>query len=119
MSDKWITSKVLSDDMISPFVKTKVSKGVISYGLSSYGYDARAGKKFKIFTNVNSSCSAPQVIDIKEIKSKYGINALLSNLDNTSMTRVTFIFKLMDYKSWFSNRKKFLYTFFAKTAKSQ
>lgn len=43
------------------------------------------------------ACSAPQVIDIKEIKSKYGINALLSNLDNTSMTRVTFIFKKSGY----------------------
>ena len=72
MSDKWITSKVLSDDMISPFVESKVSKGVISYGLSSYGYDARAGKKFKIFTNVNSSCVDPKNFQGTDLVEKEG-----------------------------------------------
>lgn len=45
---------------ITPFVKEQVSDGVISYGLTSYGYDARCGYKFKIFYNLNSSIVDPK-----------------------------------------------------------
>jgi len=49
--------------MIEPFVDAQKRKGVISYGLSSYGYDARVGTDFKIFTNVNSSVVDPKNFD--------------------------------------------------------
>ena len=46
--------------MISPFVDKQVRDGKISYGLSSFGYDARVGEEFKIFHNVNSSVVDPK-----------------------------------------------------------
>ena len=49
--------------MIEPFVDAQKREGVISYGLSSYGYDARVGNDFKIFTNVNSSIVDPKNFD--------------------------------------------------------
>ena len=49
--------------MISPFEKKQIRKGKISYGLSSFGYDARVSNEFKIFTNVNS-----EIVDPKNFK---------------------------------------------------
>ncbi len=49
--------------MIEPFVDAQKRAGVISYGLSSYGYDARVGTDFKIFTNVNSAVVDPKNFD--------------------------------------------------------
>jgi len=49
--------------MIEPFVDAQKRDGIISYGLSSYGYDARVGTDFKIFTNVNSSVVDPKNFD--------------------------------------------------------
>lgn len=46
--------------MIEPFVDAQKRDGVISYGLSSYGYDARVGNNFKIFTNVDSAVVDPK-----------------------------------------------------------
>tara|TARA_B100000029_G_scaffold170524_1_gene166787 strand:- start:4607 stop:5128 length:522 start_codon:yes stop_codon:yes gene_type:complete len=46
--------------MISPFISRQVRKGKISYGLSSFGYDARVSNEFKIFTNVNSAIVDPK-----------------------------------------------------------
>ena len=46
--------------MIEPFVDAQKRQGVISYGLSSYGYDARVGRDFKIFTNVDSATVDPK-----------------------------------------------------------
>ena len=54
LSDKWIKKNAKSKGMIRPFVSKQVRKGKISFGLSSYGYDARVSNEFKIFTNVNS-----------------------------------------------------------------
>src|SRR5215475_5001077 len=53
-SDKWIRKMALEHDMINPFSEKQVRSGVVSYGLSSYGYDLRVADEFKIFTNVNS-----------------------------------------------------------------
>ena len=47
--DHWITKMALSHQMIEPFVEQQVREGVISYGLSSYGYDIRVANEFKIF----------------------------------------------------------------------
>ena len=49
--------------MIEPFTEKLVRKDVISYGLSSYGYDVRVANEFKIFTNVNSTVLDPKNID--------------------------------------------------------
>ena len=62
LSDKWI-KKMALDGMISPFEEKQISEGKISYGLSSFGYDARVSNEFKIFTNVNS-----EIVDPKNFK---------------------------------------------------
>jgi dCTP deaminase len=51
------------DKMIEPFVEKQKRNGVISYGLSSYGYDIRVADEFKIFTNVNSAVVDPKKFD--------------------------------------------------------
>lgn len=53
----------LEHGMIEPFVDTQVRNGVISYGVSSYGYDVRIASKFKIFTNVFSAVVDPKDFD--------------------------------------------------------
>ena len=53
MSDKWIKKMVKEKQMIKPFEKRQIRKEGISYGVSSYGYDARVSNHFKIFTNVD------------------------------------------------------------------
>ena len=63
LSDKWI-KKMALEGMISPFEEKQVRDGKISYGLSSFGYDARVSDEFKIFTNVNS-----EIVDPKNFKS--------------------------------------------------
>jgi dCTP deaminase len=60
LSDKSIRKLALEKDMISPFVDKQVRDGKISYGLSSFGYDARVGEEFRIFYNVNSSVVDPK-----------------------------------------------------------
>jgi dCTP deaminase len=62
-SDKWIRKMALEREMINPFSEKQVREGVISYGLSSYGYDLRVGDEFKIFTNVNSAMIDPKRFD--------------------------------------------------------
>ena len=59
-SDKWIRNMSKKQKMISPFVSKQVRKGKISFGLSSYGYDARVSNDFKIFTDVNSTTVDPK-----------------------------------------------------------
>ena len=54
LSDKWIRKMSKEQEMISPFEEKQVRGNSISYGLSSFGYDARVSDEFKIFTNVNS-----------------------------------------------------------------
>jgi len=60
MPDTWIREKAKNDGMIDPFVDRQTREGVISYGLSSYGYDARASTEFKIFTNVDNAIVDPK-----------------------------------------------------------
>ena len=52
-------------NMIEPFAEKQVSRGVISYGLSSYGYDIRIADEFKIFTNINTAIVDPKEFDTK------------------------------------------------------
>lgn len=58
--DHWIRRKALEDKMIDPFVEGSIRSGVISYGISSYGYDIRVSNEFKIFTNVHSAVVDPK-----------------------------------------------------------
>ena len=60
MPDSWIKKMALKEDMIEPFVAEQNKKGVISYGVSSYGYDARVADEFKVFTNVNNALVDPK-----------------------------------------------------------
>jgi len=60
MPDTWIRERAKADGMIDPFVDRQTREGVISYGLSSYGYDARASTEFKIFTNVDNALVDPK-----------------------------------------------------------
>ena len=70
MADRWIRQMATTRAMIEPFVEQQKRDGVISYGLSSYGYDARLANEFKIFTNVNST-----VIDPKKSRAMYWSSA--------------------------------------------
>ncbi len=63
MSDRWIRRMCIEHKMIEPFEDKQVRKGVISYGISSYGYDLRIADEFKIFTNVNSTIVDPKALD--------------------------------------------------------
>ena len=60
LSDSQIRHLSQNEDMISPFVEKQTAEGKISYGLSSYGYDARCSKEFKIFTNVDNAIVDPK-----------------------------------------------------------
>jgi len=60
MPDHWIRRMATEHGMIEPFVEAQKREGVISYGVSSYGYDARVSREFKIFTNVDSAIVDPK-----------------------------------------------------------
>jgi deoxycytidine triphosphate deaminase len=62
-ADKWIKRMALEHGMIEPFEDRQVRKGVISYGLSSYGYDIRVADEFKVFTNINNTVVDPKNFD--------------------------------------------------------
>jgi dCTP deaminase len=62
-SDKWIRRMALEHRMIEPFSEKQVRDGVVSYGVSSYGYDVRIADEFKIFTNINSTIVDPKCFD--------------------------------------------------------
>ena len=64
-SDKWIRRMALEHRMIEPFVDSQVRAGVVSYGLSSYGYDIRVSDEFKVFTNVYNTVIDPKNFDSK------------------------------------------------------
>jgi len=72
MSDKWIRKMALEHGMIEPFVESQRRDGVISYGLSSYGYDARVSDEFKIFTNVDSATVDPKAFSEKSFVDRKG-----------------------------------------------
>jgi dCTP deaminase len=63
--DTWITRMAREHKMIDPFVDDQVRQGVISYGVSSYGYDVRVGDEFKVFTNVYNTVVDPKNFDPK------------------------------------------------------
>jgi len=70
LSDRWIKKMALEKEMIKPFVSKQNANGVISYGLSSFGYDARVSNEFKIFTDVNSVIVDPKRFEKNSFVSK-------------------------------------------------
>jgi dCTP deaminase len=64
-SDRWIRRMAREHGMIDPFAENQARTGVISYGVSSYGYDMRVAPEFKIFTNVLSAVVDPKSFDPK------------------------------------------------------
>lgn len=69
-SDKWIKEMALNG-MIEPFIPELMRKGVMSYGVSSYGYDLRLGRTFKVFG------SSDTVIDPKNFDKRIGWNVVV------------------------------------------
>lgn len=65
MPDTWIREMATTKGMIDPFIDRQHRGGVISYGLSSYGYDARVTREFKVFTNVYNAVVDPKEFDPK------------------------------------------------------
>lgn len=73
-SDRWIRRMALEHGMIDPFVDHQVRRGVVSYGLTSYGYDMRVTDHFKVFTNVYNALVDPKNFDPRsfvDIRAEY------------------------------------------------
>ena len=64
-SDRWIRQMAREQRMIEPFAEMQKREGVISYGLSSYGYDLRVADEYRIFTNVNTAIVDPKNFDAR------------------------------------------------------
>ena len=77
LSDTWIKKMSKTKGMIKPFVDKQNRKGKVSFGLSSYGYDARVSNEFKIFTNVNSGVVDPKVFKKDSFVTKKGKECII------------------------------------------
>jgi dCTP deaminase len=77
LSDKWIKKMATNHNMISPFEDKQLRNNKISYGLSSFGYDARVSNEFKIFTNVNSEIVDPKNFKQSNFISKSGDECII------------------------------------------
>src|SRR5688572_23091843 len=64
-SDKWIRRMAIEHGMIKPFVESQVREGVISYGVSSYGYDIRVADEWKLFTDIYTTVVDPKMFNPK------------------------------------------------------
>ena len=94
LSDKWI-KKAAQKGMIRPFVDKQIRKGKISYGLSSYGYDARVSNEFKIFTNVNSGIVDPKIFKKESFVTKIGKECIIPP-NSFALARTVEYFKIPD-----------------------
>lgn len=91
--DHWIRKMALEHKMIEPFVEGQVSKGVISYGLSSYGYDIRVTDEFKVFTNVHNSLVDPKNFDEKSFVEIKGDECIIPP-NSFALTRTVEYFRI-------------------------
>jgi dCTP deaminase len=64
-ADRWIKRMAIEHGMIEPFVETQSRTGVVSFGVSSYGYDIRVADEFKVFTNIYNTVVDPKNFDPK------------------------------------------------------
>jgi deoxycytidine triphosphate deaminase/intein/homing endonuclease len=76
-NDAWIRRMAVEKGMITPFQEGLVSKGTISYGLSSYGYDVRVARNFKIFHNLNSTLVDPKQFDARSFVDHVGDSCII------------------------------------------
>ena len=95
LSDKWIRKMSKENGMISPFEEKQVRGDSISYGLSSYGYDARVSSEFKIFTNVNSGIVDPKVFKKESFVTKVGKECIIPP-NSFALARTMEYFKIPD-----------------------
>ena len=94
LSDKSIRKLVLEEDMISPFVDRQIRDGKISYGLSSFGYDARVGEEFKIFHNVNSSVVDPKKFTSENFVTKKSSDFIIVPPNSFALGTTIEVFKI-------------------------
>src|SRR2546425_2736625 len=77
-SDRWIRRMATERRMIEPFAENQARAGVISYGVSSYGYDMRVAPEFKIFTNALSAVGDPKQVDPKSLGELSGAGCIVA-----------------------------------------
>ena len=77
LSDRWIKKMALEKEMIKPFVDKQKRGNSISYGLSSFGYDARVSNEFKIFTDVDSALVDPKNFNNSSFVSRNGDECII------------------------------------------
>lgn len=90
MSDRQIRAE---NGMLEPFVDKQTSKGIISYGLSSYGYDARLAGEFKVFTNVYNTCIDPKNFDERSFVTMKGDECVIPP-NSFALSRTVEYFKI-------------------------
>ena len=95
LSDKWIRKMSKEQEMISPFEEKQIRGNNISYGLSSFGYDARVSDEFKIFTNVNSGIVDPKVFKKESFVTKIGKECIIPP-NSFALARTMEYFKIPD-----------------------
>jgi dCTP deaminase len=93
MPDHWIREQALNAGMITPFVEQQKRDGVISYGLSSYGYDARCAEHFKIFTNVDSAVVDPKAFNPSSFVDRTGPVCIIPP-NSFALTHTVEVFKI-------------------------
>ena len=93
-ADKWIKKMALEHRMIEPFEDRQVRSGVISYGLSSYGYDIRVADEFKIFTNINSTVVDPKNFDARSFVDVKGEAACIIPPNSFALSRTVEYFRI-------------------------
>jgi len=77
LSDRWIKKMATETEMIKPFVEKQTGGNNISYGLSSFGYDARVANEFKIFTDVDSAIVDPKNFNKNSFVSRIGKECII------------------------------------------
>ena len=92
-SDRWIIEQCKKHKMISPFVQKQVRKGVVSYGVSSYGYDIRVADEFAIFSNVNTTVIDPKNFDSSSLV-KVKAKSILVPPNSFALARTVEYFKI-------------------------
>src|SRR5690606_34110427 len=75
--DRWIKQKALEEGMIEPFEERLVREGVISFGLSSFGYDLRAAPEWRIFVNAFNTVVDPKHFDTRSLVEHNGDTCII------------------------------------------
>ena len=94
-ADNWIRQMAQKYQMIEPFCEANIGKGVVSYGLSSYGYDIRVDREFKIFTNVNSTVIDPKDFSPQNVVDFVG-DVCIVPANSFALARTVEYFKMPD-----------------------